>query len=393
VTGASNPKSDLGKPIERVTLISASVGGGHVAAARALEQAFLERHLVVHHIDALETTNRATRKLFRDGYFELVSEAPDLVSWLGKQLDNPSEKQTRRDKVMTQLSRMMLRHLPAAVRETRPDVIVHTHFVPPAVLSLSRAPIAPEAVVITDYGAHGLWFQRKVSRYFVASPEIAAHMEHAGVNRQRIAITGIPIGRNYQCLPGQVEARNNLGLNPSKDVLLLMASGLDAAVLRNLLYYLGQLRYPLQAVIACGRSTDLIDVAKACVAEYDKPGYSGLVSTKVIGFTTEMQTHMAAADIIVGKPGGLTTSEALAAGLPFGIVSPYPIQEEANTMYLLENGVGMVIDPVSVLNVKLKAFFESGKRDAMQQRARELAKVDAANDVVRSLMEQPIGFT
>ncbi|MEM6431631.1 MAG: glycosyltransferase, partial [Deinococcota bacterium] len=210
--------------------------------------------------------------------------------------------------------------------------------------------------------------------------------------RQRIAITGIPIGRNYQCLPSQAEARKSLNLNPGKDVLLLMASGLDDAVLRDLLYYLGQLRYPLQAVIACGRSAELIDVAKACVAEYDKPGYSGLVSTHVIGFTTEMQTYMAAADILVGKPGGLTTSEALAAGLPFGIVSPYPIQEEANAMYLLENGVGLVIDPVSVLNVKLKAFFESGKREAMQQRARELAKVNAANDVVRSLFEQPISF-
>lgn len=371
--------------VNRVAIISASVGGGHTAAARALEHTFLQKNLVVHHIDALETTNRATRKLFRDGYFELVSEAPDLVSWLGKRFDKPFEEQTRRERIMTRLSRMMLSNLPAAVREVRPDVIVHTHFVPPAVLSLSRAPIAPEAVVITDYSAHGLWFQPSVSRYFVATPEIAARMEHAGVSQQRIAITGIPINHDYACLPSREHARASLNLNPHKDVLLLMASGLDEDVLRELLYHLGKLRYPLQAIVACGRSDELIAIGKDAIADYD-----GLVNAQVIGFTKEMPSYMAAADILVGKPGGLTTSEALAAGLPFGVVSPYPIQEEANALFLLENGVGLAIDPVSVLNVKLKTFFESDKRVIMRERALALARTQAASDVVTSLLEQPI---
>jgi len=373
--------------VTRVALISASVGGGHTAAARALEHAFAQKKLVVHHIDALETSNRATRKLFRDGYFELVSEAPDLVSWLGKRLDKPFEEQTRRERLMTRLSQMMLHNLPGAVREVRPDIIVHTHFVPPAVLSLSRTPIAPEAIVITDYSAHGLWFQSSVSRYFVATPEIAARMEHAGVSQQRIAITGIPIDHHYASLPSQEDARATLNLNPHKNVLLLMASGLDEDVLRELLYHLGKLRYPLQAVVACGRSEELIAIGKEVIADYD-----GLVSAQVIGFTKEMPSYMAAADILVGKPGGLTTSEALAAGLPFGVVSPYPIQEEANALFLLENGVGLAIDPVSVLNVKLKTFFESDKRTVMRQRALDLARTQAANEVVTSLLERPINF-
>ncbi len=373
--------------VTRVAIISASVGGGHTAAAKALEHAFLQKNLVVHHIDALETTNRATRKLFRDGYFELVSEAPDLVSWLGKRLDKPFEEQTRRERIMTRLSRMMLGNLPKAVRDVRPDIIVHTHFVPPAVLSLSRAPIAPEAVVITDYSAHGLWFQPSVSRYFVATPEIAARMEHAGVSQQRIAITGIPIDNHYACLPSRDAARESLNLNLHKDVLLLMASGLDEDVLRELLHHLSKLRYPLQTIVACGRSDELIAIAKEAIADYD-----GLVNAQVIGFTHDMPTYMAAANILVGKPGGLTTSEALAAGLPFGIVSPYPIQEEANALFLLENGVGLVIDPVSVLNVKLKTFFESDKHQVMHTRALELAKTQAASNVVTSLLEQPIKF-
>jgi processive 1,2-diacylglycerol beta-glucosyltransferase len=371
--------------VTRVAIISASVGGGHTAAARALEDAFKKKNLVVHHIDALETTNRATRKLFRDGYFELVSEAPDLVSWLGKRFDKPFEEQTRGERLMTGLSRMMLSNLPSVVRDVHPDVIVHTHFVPPAVLSLSRAPIAPEAVVITDYSAHGLWFQSGVSRYFVATPEIAARMEYAGVSKQRIAITGIPINDDYGNLPPQKNARATLKLSPHKDVLLLMASGLDEDVLRELLYHLGKLRYPLQAIVACGRSEDLIAIGKDAIADYN-----GLVNAQVIGFTNEMPTYMAAADILVGKPGGLTTSEALAAGLPFGVVSPYPIQEEANALFLLENGVGLAIDPVSVLNVKLKTFFESNKRHVMRERALELARTQAAHDVVTSLLEQPI---
>jgi processive 1,2-diacylglycerol beta-glucosyltransferase len=96
---------------------------------------------------------------------------------------------------------------------------------------------------------------------------------------------------------------------------------------------------------------------------------------------------MAAADLILGKPGGLTTSEALAAGLPFAVVNPYPLQEEANTTFLLEHGVGFRIEPLSVLEYKLKRFLlDPNRRQNMQQQALRLAKPNAARQIIHSVL-------
>jgi processive 1,2-diacylglycerol beta-glucosyltransferase len=119
--------------------------------------------------------------------------------------------------------------------------------------------------------------------------------------------------------------------------------------------------------------------------------YQGLIQFRVLGFTLDMPRLMASADLLVGKPGGLTTSEALAAGLPFAIVQPYPLQEEANANYLLEHGAGMRIEPLTLLTHKLRSFFEDQqRREQMRAAALRLAKPEAARTVVRSLLDKPL---
>ena len=124
------------------------------------------------------------------------------------------------------------------------------------------------------------------------------------------------------------------------------------------------------------------------VAERALSGYDGLLSFSVHGFLDDIPRYMAAADLVLGKPGGLTTSEALAAGLPFAVVSPYPLQEEANANFLLEHGVGLRLEPLTLVPYKLRTFFaDDARRARMQGAAFALAQPDAAETVVRSLLD------
>ena len=112
-----------------------------------------------------------------------------------------------------------------------------------------------------------------------------------------------------------------------------------------------------------------------------------MVNLQLIGFSDQIPRYMAAADLIVGKPGGLTTSEALAAGLPFAVVNPYPLQEESNATYLLEHGVGFRIEPLTVFNYKVKHFLQDvTKRQNMQRLALALAQPDAAHKIIQSVL-------
>src|SRR5690606_5067476 len=140
--------------------------------------------------------------------------------------------------------------------------------------------------------------------------------------------------------------------------------------------------WPLSVLVVCGRTPELLSVARAESAEA-----SGLVDFTVVGFSTEVPLLMAAADLLVGKPGGLTTSEALAAGLPFAVVDPYPLQEEANANFLLEHGAGMRIEPLTTFGHKLKNYFANdARRAAMRANARAHARPHAADAIAAELL-------
>jgi processive 1,2-diacylglycerol beta-glucosyltransferase len=368
----------------RILLISAAIGGGHRAAARALEQACLERQLEVKHIDLLDYTTAPFRRMYRQTYFDLVKTAPDFIDWLGKNLDRkPSEYKNRPQRVRARLSRLISYHLPREISRYQPDVILHTHFIAPEILSTRRKSKLkiPQMVVITDFAAHSLWLQPNISRYFVASEEVAVHLQASGVNQSRIDITGIPIDSRFSHLESRVSARENLAIAQDKDLILLMVSGLDERVLSTLLKHLQSLEYPLHAVLIFGRSEELLKLA---TSEYAPNPF---IQVDFVGYSDQIPRYMAAADLLIGKPGGLTTSEALAAGLPFAVVNPYPLQEEANATFLLENGAGFRIEPLTLFNYKIKQFLQKPqRRQQMSQNALGLAKPQAAQIIIQSIL-------
>ena len=109
------------------------------------------------------------------------------------------------------------------------------------------------------------------------------------------------------------------------------------------------------------------------------------MSFHVLGFTTEMDEFMSAADILVGKAGGLTTSEAMAKGLAMVVVNPIPGQEERNSDHLLEEGVAIRCNNALTLSYKVGLLLDNPKRlAAMRAAARRFGKPDAARRVVET---------
>ena len=369
----------------RVLIISASIGGGHVAAGRALEPALAACGLEVRHVDLLDYTTAPFRRLYRQAYFDLVRTAPDLVEWLGRRMDqSPSETKTPQARIRARLTRVVSYHLPRLIDRYAPDVLVHTHFLAPEILSGRMPRTMPrQAVVVTDFAAHNLWLQPKIDRYFVAADEVRVHLVSSGVEPRRVLVTGIPIDPRFGTLPTRADARAELSLPVDRDVLLVMASGMERRTAMSVAEHLRELRWPARAILVCGRSEELRTDLVRATAEPE-----GLVDFEVLGFTTRMPTLMAAADVLIGKPGGLTTSEAFAAGLPFAVVQPYPLQEEANANYIIEHGAGVRVEPLTTLNHKVRGMLERAeRRSGMRSAALRLACPDAATTIARSLCD------
>lgn len=370
----------------RVLLLSASAGAGHVRAAQALERAFLESASAaeVRHVDTLEYTTRVFRDLYSKAYIDVVNKSPTLLGWLYDRLDKP----WKNERLRLAFDKLNTRPFVQLLEEYQPEVTVCTHFLPAEIISWLKAKKRanfPQSIVVTDFDVHALWLCHHFEHYFVALEETRVHLQNLGLPPEKITVSGIPIDPVF-CLDKEKEAmRRKHGLLPDRTTLLVSTGGFGVGPMQELIESLFRLQHPAQIVAICGRNQELKAKLDTLAAARRKVRS---LSLKAIGFTQEMDEFMAASDLVVGKPGGLTTSEALSKGLVFVIVNPIPGQEERNADHLLEEGVAIRCNNLPALAFKIDRLLDDRHRFlAMQERARQFAKPRAAADIVRRLLE------
>jgi processive 1,2-diacylglycerol beta-glucosyltransferase len=365
----------------KVLILSASAGAGHVRAAQALERAFQQAGTVrdVRDVDALEFTNKVFRTLYSKTYIEMVDRMPDVLGWLYDALDSPWEKERRRlawDKLNT-------RPFVKLLEREQPDLIVCTHFLPAEMVSWMKAKhrlACPQTIVVTDFDVHAMWLCHHYEHYCVALDETREHMIRLGIPPEKVSTTGIPIDPLFAETKDKAAMRKKLGLAPGKTTILLSAGGFGVGPIEHIVTTLVGLQHPAQIVAVCGRNAELKARMDRLAADARRP--RGMLVP--IGYTTAMDEYMSAADVLVGKPGGLTTSEALAKGLIVVIVNPIPGQEERNSDHLLEEGAAIRCNNLPVLAYKLDRLLDDAPRLArMRAAVKRLAKPHAARDVVR----------
>lgn len=330
--------------------------------------------------DVLSLMPPAFRKVYRDGYFKMVAQAPRVLGWLYDAMDKPFHQ----DRVLKQIERAGAIRLLKKIREFDADAAICTHFLPTALLDRERRKGRSRAkiiTVVTDFEVHGMWLGAPSDHYFVATEEARAHLEALGIAPLAITVSGIPTHPVFAQKKDRGEMRQRHGLHPSLPAILVSAGGFGAGNAARLVESLIHSRIPAQIVAVCGKSAQL-KASLDKIAERHKSGELPLVT--VVGFTTEMDEFMAGADLMIGKPGGLTTSESLVKGLAWVVVNPIPGQEEKNAIYLLENGAGIWCDNLHTVAFKVAALLnEPGRLEAMRKNSARLGRPDAGRLVAQ----------
>jgi processive 1,2-diacylglycerol beta-glucosyltransferase len=367
----------------RVLVLSASAGAGHLRAAEAVEKAIGVQGLAsqIQHVDVLKYTNQVFRHFYSKAYIDLVNNAPEVLGWLYDHLDEHGKN----DPIRLAFDRLNANAFVRYLRRYQPDVAICTHFLPSEIISSLKAEgkvRVLNAVVVTDFDVHAMWLCRHVEQYFVALEETKAHLKALGVPDALITISGIPIDPVFAKPKDKRAMRRKHGLG-DRFTILVSAGGFGVGPVGHLVQALAQLSHPAQVVVVCGRNEAL----RADLSEkVKKLGKRSLVSFTLLGYTTDMDEIMAASDLYVGKPGGLTTSEALAKGLPMVVINPIPGQEERNSDHLLEEGVAIRCNNLPALAYKIDRLIKTpGKLAQMSENAQALAKPEAAFTVVERL--------
>jgi processive 1,2-diacylglycerol beta-glucosyltransferase len=369
--------------LNRVLILSATSGNGHLRAAEAVEKALRKNDAArqVQHLDALQYTSPMFRNMYSRTYIRLVNKAPHVLGLIYDAADKPWRGENSR----LAFDRLNALPLVRMIQKAKPDVIICTHFMPAEIVSwmIGRGKInARHAVVVTDFDAHAMWLTRNYDVYFTAMEETREHLISLGLDPAKVEVTGIPIDPIFAQNKDKHAMRAKHGISQDKTVIMLSAGGFGVGRMEELLQHLSAIRHPVQILAMCGKNEKL----KREIEEFSQAEHEGAAEFKAVGFTKEMDEFMSAADMIVGKPGGLTTCEALTKGLVFVIVNPIPGQEERNSDHLLEEGTAIRCNNLPALAYKIDRLLDDPPRLAqMREKTLCLAKPDAADDIVAYL--------
>ncbi|MDX6770939.1 MAG: glycosyltransferase [Elusimicrobiota bacterium] len=377
------------KPLPRrspkILVLHASVGAGHTRAAQAVAAALAQEApgAEVRVVDALDLARPLFSRLYSGGYLKLVERAPALFGMFYDYMDRERGR-CLGDRLRRRVQRWGAAGLLDLLEDGGWDAVVHTHFLAPELACALRREgrlSAPQLVVVTDFDAHRIWAHDPVERYCVASTAAAASLRAHGVDDEEVELTGIPVDAAFAEKTGRDAARRELGLCGGYPVVVQASGGHGTGPVEEVYRALLASTIPSQLVVVCGRNED----ARKRLRSIRPPSRHRV---KVLGYTDGMRRLMAAADLLVTKPGGLTVSEALACGLPMALVNPIPGQEERNADFLLENGAAVKASSPAALTGKVETLLSSPARlEEMRRRAARLGRPRAAVAVARQALE------
>ena len=407
----------------RILIATVTAGGGHIAAAAALEEAWrgLRPGDTLERIDLIKFFSPLHKKVHEDGYVQLVERAPELWGMLFSKTDHPqvARRMSRLRRAFPSSSRnKFIRHL----KQFRPDVVLCTHYLPLEALGVLRANGArlwrsPAAArpsgatpvkistpsrclaaaagaehtaalqnkppfivsIVTDFEAHALWMDACVDLYCVAAEETKARLVARGAAAANAVATGIPIAAKFLSKPDPRAVRKQYGLRDDQPVLLVLGGGFGMGPVAEILAELDRVPGRFQTLVVTGRNEELR--RKLATQTRRHP-------THVLGFSTNMHELMAVADLIITKPGGLTTSEALALGKPLFILNPIPGQEAANSDFLLERGAAIKVNRVEDLPFRIEKLLGSKKLAEMAKAAKSLGRPQSATTVCQEVLKR-----
>lgn len=365
---------------KKVLLLYISEHSGHHCASTAIEKALhsLQPDIETLNINSFNYTNPILEKVINRAYIGVVKATPEIWDYL---YDNPKVlKNTQKLRAM--IHKFNEGKLKVLLNEFKPDAILCTQAFPCGMIADYKNSFGvktPLIGVLTDYAPHSYWIYDGIDRYVVPSEATGDKLVGNGIDRAKIEIFGIPIDPKFQNSLDKNVARERLGVRKDLPLVLMMGGTQGLGPIKEMVNLLDRGTGDIQLVIAAGTNNKLFRWLKR--RNFRK-------KTIVLPYAENIDELMDAADLIITKPGGITTAEALAKGLPMLIVNPLPGQEAMNTKFLLEEGVAVKAESPDDVSVLLEEFlYNKNKLKSMSEKALSLSRPNSSVNIARLVLE------
>lgn len=368
-------------PSPRIILMYISEVSGHHSATLAIENALrqLSSQAEIMNINAFNYTNPVSEKIINRLYLGVIKITPGIWDYL---YDNPKIVM-RLNKIKDKIHKFNSPKLKKLFDGFNPDVIACTQAFPCGMVAdfkkTYNSPI-PLIAVLTDYAPHSYWIYDNIDYYVTPSDEVSIRLIKKGVRPEKIRPLGIPFDPKFTKSVVKKEIMAKLGLNAKIPILLIMGGGQGLGPIKNVVKSLEKVKNDFQEIIVTGINRKLYNSlkrqARACKRK-----------VLLYGYVNNINELMAVSDIVITKPGGVTTAEALANGIPMIIINPIPGQEANNTAYLIEKGAAIKVDSARNIGLAVDDLLANPEKlSRLRECARQIGKPNASIDIARLLL-------
>lgn len=356
--------------MKKALIVSIKAGYGHHSTGKAIIDYLTEKGIHCEMLDTFEYINPILGESIQDGYLLTTKYLPEAF---GKVYSTLDKKETKYNKysLVAILSNIVSHKLKEYVMDYNPDIIIGTHSYACMVMTYLHEKgyiSCPTVGIITDFTVHPFWESTDLDYYITASELLNMQMTRKGIPKEKILPWGIPIKSKFASKIPQSEAREQLGIKDKKTILVMMGS-MGFGNVADRMKIIDSMQGDFQIMCVCGSNDKMRRELNREVWTKDVYTY---------GFVDNVDLMMDAADCIVTKPGGLTSSEALAKQLPIILMNPIPGQEDRNMEFLVNSGAAVMVTDTFAIDEAIECVMNNEwRRMLMKESVKHIGKPDS----------------
>ena len=374
----------------KVLIFYASYGGGHLSAAKSIEECIKKNYskdnIETELIDCVKYVNKTIESITTAAYRGMAKKAP----WAWGRIYSDSQKGPLAH-ISSRSNKIMAIKLLRLLREKQPDLVISTHpFGSQMCAYLKRKGKinCKIATIMTDFAPHDQWLvgSENTDYYFVANEKMKKYIRKKGITEPEVYVTGIPISSKFSKELDNSKILKSFELKEGKLNVLFFGGGeFGLGKSRTISIFESFVKFDgdFQMVAIAGKNKAMKEQFEQIVAKYKKQD-----KVKVLGFTDKVPELMSISNVVVTKPGGLTTTESLASNLPMIVINPIPGQEEENAAFLENKGIAVWIRKNSNVDEIVENLLSNPTRlEDMKKYTYELANKHSTEDICEILLK------
>ena len=372
----------------KILIFYASYGGGHINAAKSINEYLKNNYksIDVELIDCMKYVNKTIEKMTTKAYNGMAKKVP----WAWGRIYSDSQKGPLAH-ITSRSNKILAIKLLKLLREKNPDLIISTHPFGSQMCSYLKRKkkiSAKIATIMTDFAPHDQWLVGSdfTDYYFVAHDKMKKYLIKKGISKQKVFATGIPLSSRFLQPHDKEKILKELNLKTEKKTILFFGGGeFGLGKTRTVEIFESFVSYctDMQIIAIAGKNEKMKTAFEKIVSKYNRKD-----SVIVFEYTSQVPEFMSVSDLVVTKPGGLTTTESLASNLPMIVINPIPGQEEENAEFLEKNGIAIWIKKDdNVTEILENLFSHPDKLESMRENTKKLAKLHSTKDICNILLE------